>query len=85
MGVRFTEHFIGTQFHPEADPVGMSMYLQLEEKKKGIIENYGVAKWSSMVHQLEDPDKIVWTYAHIVPNFLNIALNNLKLREYSLA
>lgn len=78
MGIRFNEYFIGTQFHPEADPVGMSMYLQLEEKKRGIIENYGFIKWASMVQQLDDPDKIFWTYSHIVPNFLKIALNSLK-------
>ena len=33
MAVRFNEYFIGTQFHPEADAVGMSMYLQREDKK----------------------------------------------------
>ncbi len=78
MGIRFNEYFIGTQFHPEADAIGMSMYLQREDKKAGIIENYGVEKWQSMIEQLEDPDKILCTYAHIVPNFLNIALNSLK-------
>lgn len=78
MGIRFNEYFIGTQFHPEADAVGMSMYLQREDKKEGIIKNYGLEKWESMRELLEDPDKILWTYAHIVPNFLNIALNSLK-------
>lgn len=78
MGIRFNDYFIGTQFHPEADAVGMSMYLQREDKKAGIIKNYGLEKWESMMKQLENPDKILWTYAHIVPNFLNIALNSLK-------
>lgn len=78
MGIRFTDYFIGTQFHPEADAVGMSMYLKREDKKEGVIKNYGLQKWESMIEQLQDPDKILWTYAHIVPNFLNIALKNLK-------
>lgn len=78
MGIRFNDYFIGTQFHPEADAIGMSMYLKRDDKKAGIIKNYGTAKWESMMEQLEDPDKILWTYAHIVPNFLNIALNSLK-------
>lgn len=73
MAIRFNEYFIGTQFHPEADPTGMSMYLQTEEKKKTVIENYGQEKWESMIDQLNDPDKISWTYSHILPNFLNIA------------
>ncbi|MCW3108325.1 MAG: synthase [Segetibacter sp.] len=77
MAIRFNEYFLGTQFHPEADPVGMSMYLQREDKKKGIIENYGEKKWSSMLEQLNDPDKIRYTYSHILPNFLNDAVENL--------
>jgi GMP synthase-like glutamine amidotransferase len=78
MGIRFSEYFIGTQFHPEADAIGMSMYLQTEEKKKTVIENHGKEKWLSMIEQLNDPDKILWTYAHILPNFLNIALNSFS-------
>ncbi len=73
MGIRFNEYMIGTQFHPEADAPGMSMYLQTEEKKKTVIESYGEEKLISMLLHLNDPDKIMWTYAHILPNFLNIA------------
>jgi len=73
MAIRFSEHFIGTQFHPEADAAGMSMYLQTEEKKRTVIENHGYEKWRSMIEHLEDPDKIRWTYAHVLPNFLRHA------------
>jgi homoserine O-succinyltransferase/O-acetyltransferase len=78
MGIRFNEYMVGTQFHPEADAVGMSMYLQTEEKKQTVIENHGEAKWKSMIEQLNDPDKIMYTYNHILPNFLNQAIENLK-------
>jgi homoserine O-succinyltransferase len=78
MAVRFNEYMIGTQFHPEADAVGMSMHLQTEDKKKTVIENYGHDKWSSMIEQLNDPDKIVYTYEHILPNFLQIAVQSLQ-------
>jgi homoserine O-succinyltransferase/O-acetyltransferase len=77
MSVRFNDYFIGTQFHPEADATGMSMYLQREDKKKTVIENHGEEKWKSMLEHLEDPDKILWTYKHIIPNFLNIAIEEL--------
>ena len=73
MAIRFSDYFIGTQFHPEADAIGMSMYLQTEQKKKTVIENHGFEKWESMIEHLNDPDKIMWTNAHILPNFLNIA------------
>jgi homoserine O-succinyltransferase len=72
MGIRFNKYMIGTQFHPEADAVGMSMYLQQEDKKQTVIENYGLEKWQSMIDGLNDPEKILWTYSHIIPNFLNI-------------
>jgi GMP synthase-like glutamine amidotransferase len=77
MGIRFNEYMIGTQFHPEADAVGMSMYLQTEEKKKTVIENHGEEKWRSMLEHLNDPDKIMWTYTRILPNFLNHSLQQL--------
>jgi len=77
MSIRFNEYFIGTQFHPEADAIGMSMYLQREDKKKIVIDEHGEEKWKSMVEQLQDPDKIMWTYTHILPNFLNQAVGEL--------
>lgn len=78
MGVRFNDYMLGTQFHPEADAIGMSMYLQTEEKKEIVIEAHGEEKWRSMIEQLNDPDKIMWTYAHILPNFLTLASQQLK-------
>ncbi len=79
MAIRFSEYMIGTQFHPEADAIGMSMYLQTEEKKKTVIESHGYDKWESMIKHLNDPDKILWTYSHILPNFLNEAVEHLQL------
>lgn len=77
MSIRFNEYAIGTQFHPEADAVGMHMYLQREDKKKSVIENHGEVKWKSMVEQLQDPNKIMRTYEHVLPNFLNMAVGEL--------
>ena len=77
MAVRFNENFIGTQFHPEADATGMSLLLKTEEKRKTVIENHGLEKWESMIDQLNDPDKIMWTYNHILPNFLNNSVGAL--------
>ncbi|MEO5948513.1 MAG: GMP synthase [Chitinophagaceae bacterium] len=78
MGIRFNEYMIGTQFHPEADPIGMSIHLQTEEKRQSVIENHGEAKLNSMLEHLSDPDKISWTYSHIIPNFLNQSVEQLQ-------
>ncbi len=77
MAVRFNQYMIGTQFHPEADAVGMSMYLQRDDKKQTVIENHGFEKWQSMIEQLNDPDKILYTYTHVLPNFLDEAVGSL--------
>ena len=77
MAIRFNDYFIGTQFHPEADPTGMTLHLNSEEKKQTVITNHGEAKWKSMIEQLNDPDKILWTHDHVLPNFLNIAVEQL--------
>jgi len=79
MAIRFNEYMIGTQFHPEADAIGMSMYLQTEEKKKTVVDNHGYEKWKSMIEHLNDPDKILLTYSHIIPNFLHQSVLYMNL------
>ena len=79
MAVRFNDYMLGTQFHPEADPEGMTMYLQRQDKKDMVIENHGYEKWQSMIEQLNDPDKISWTYSHVIPNFLEYAMERLLI------
>lgn len=74
MALRFNDYMIGTQFHPEADAPGMTLYLNTEEKRRTVIETHGENKLRSMLEHLEDPDKIRWTYSHIIPNFLNLAI-----------
>jgi homoserine O-succinyltransferase/O-acetyltransferase len=82
MAVRFNDHFIGTQFHPEADAEGMSMYLQRDDKKRTVIENHGEEKWASMIEDLNDPNKIMWTYSHILPNFLDQAVGENVMQQH---
>ena len=81
MSIRFNENMVGTQFHPEADAIGMSMYLQRPERKEIVVENHGEEKWKSMIEHLGDPDKIAHTYEHILPNFLNNAVRKMVLVE----
>lgn len=78
MSIRFTDEIIGTQFHPEADPIGMKMYLLQEEKKKLIIDTHGEAKYLDMLNSLDDPKRIVLTQSVILPNFLNKAIGKFQ-------
>jgi len=74
MAVRFNEYFIGTQFHPEADPEGMRLRLQEPERKKEVIEEHGERKYDEMLERLNDPDKLLLTQNTMIPNFLDQAL-----------
>jgi len=78
MAVRFSNELVGTQFHPEADPTGMKMYLLQDEKKKAIVANHGEQKYDDMLSSLDDPQRIRLTQQVILPNFLNQAINALQ-------
>ena len=78
MSIRFSNEIIGTQFHPEADPVGMKMYLLQEEKKEAIIGMHGEQKYLDMLNSLDDPARIVLTQSVILPNFLYKAVGKLQ-------
>ncbi|CAM3865469.1 type 1 glutamine amidotransferase [Mucilaginibacter galii] len=74
MAIRFNECFIGTQFHPEADPFGMRAYLITDEKKQEVVDEHGEQKYIEMLERLEDPDMIMLTEITIIPNFLDQAI-----------
>ncbi|WP_457286914.1 type 1 glutamine amidotransferase [Pedobacter sp. UYP24] len=78
MAVRFTNEIVGTQFHPEADPLGMKMYLIQEDKKNSIIANHGIAKYKDMLAGVDDPNKLQLTQSVILPNFITQAIDTLK-------
>lgn len=78
MAIRFTNEIIGTQFHPEADPLGMKLYLLQEDKKMAIIASHGKEKYLDMLNSLEDPARIQLTQRMVLPNFLNRAINALQ-------
>ena len=76
MAIRFDEAFMGTQFHPEADALGMRMYLLREDKKELVIDKHGEKKYWEMLDHLNDPDKIMLTNETVVPRFLMTALRH---------
>jgi hypothetical protein len=80
MAVRFSDEFVGTQFHPEADPVGMKIHFQKEENREKVIKNYSKRKYTNMMIHLEDPDKIALTHSTIIPHFIDTALERLALQ-----
>jgi len=78
MAIRFSEEIIGTQFHPEADPVGFLAHLKKPEVREKIIEAKGKAKFRTMLEHLVDENKIYKTNETLISNFLNQSISKIK-------
>jgi len=77
MALRFTDDIVGTQFHPEADSVGMLHYMLTTERREQVIETYGEKKYNTMVRLLKDPEAIERTNTVVVPTFLRRAIEDI--------
>lgn len=78
MAIRFSDEVVGTQFHPEADPVSFMNHLRKEDVKQKIIAKKGKAKYRTMLEHLVDEDKIYKTNETLIPNFLMGAIKQIK-------
>lgn len=81
MAIRVSPYWMGTQFHPEADPAGMRVYFADEDKRNSAINQHGSEKFFNMLDHLEDPDHIWLTNHTILPNFLAQAVQTLRPLE----
>lgn len=85
MAVRFSDEFVGTQFHPEADPVGMKIHFEKPDVRHKVIENFGNEKYESMMSHIDDADKIERTHNTVLPLFIENAINSIHERNAVLA
>jgi hypothetical protein len=77
MSIRFSNEWFGTQFHPEAHPDGMIHYLRRKEKKEMILRQYGINIYEEMMHNAIHPERLASTRDHILPGFIQDALDQL--------
>ncbi len=77
MAVRFSEYMVGTQFHPEADPVSFVANLRNPATRDKIKAMKGKRKFRDMLEALLDDDKIYRTNETLIPNFLRTSINHL--------
>ncbi len=78
MAVRFSDEFVGTQFHPEADPIGMTAHFSKIENREKVIRNFNEEKYEEMMNHLSDPDKIELTHRTVLPRFIADALRHIR-------
>lgn len=81
MAIRFSDEIIGTQFHPEADPISFLQHLKRPVVREKIIELKGKAKYRTMLENLVDEDKIYRTNETLIPNFLDQAIRKIRLTQ----
>lgn len=85
MAVRFTDHLVGTQFHPEADPISFLSHLRNKEVKEKIRKMKGKRKFRNMLEDILDDDKVYRTNETLIPNFLRSAITNLMTSKKMLS
>lgn len=78
MAMRFTPEWIGTQFHPEADPDGMIRHFHSPLEREQIIEKNGKAAYHQMLSYAQDPDKLRLTFEKIIPNFIEQSIQKIE-------
>ncbi|MEB2785036.1 type 1 glutamine amidotransferase [Algoriphagus persicinus] len=78
MAIRFSQEMVGTQFHPEADPVSFLAHLKKAEVKEKIFASMGKIKFRKMLEYLTDEDKIYKTNETLIPNFLEQSIQKVK-------
>ena len=81
MAVRFSETVVGVQFHPEADPAGMLEHFKDPVRKQKVIEQHKEKKYRQMISDINDPNKLLKTYQHILPTFLRQSIEALSWEE----
>ncbi len=85
MAVRFSKYMVGTQFHPEADPISFIANLRKATAREKIINMKGRTKFRNMLEDLLDEEKIYKTNDTLIPNFIRIAINDILKTKKSLS
>ncbi len=78
MAVRFSPYMIGTQFHPEADPISFMENLRDADKRATVKSLIGEAKFRRMLEYLLDDEKVTKTYNTILPQFLKTSQEEIE-------
>lgn len=78
MAIRISGEMVGTQYHPEADPVSMLYHFRQPERKQQVVDEYGEDKYEEMITHLKDPANILLTRRTILPGFLMDAIQKLR-------
>ena len=77
MALRVSPEMVGTQFHPESDLASLQWHLHHPERRKRIIERWGMTKYRQMQRLAHDADAVALTNQIIIPGFIDAACREL--------
>lgn len=78
MAVRFSDEFVGTQYHPEAEPISMKEHFSKPGSKEKVVKNFGEKKYRKMMTNLENVSKLQKTYENILPSFIRKSIDSKR-------
>ncbi|MBK8632915.1 MAG: GMP synthase [Saprospiraceae bacterium] len=81
MAVKFSDEIYGTQFHPEADPVGLDKYLRMDDTREKLVSQFGEEKYLRTLAQTANPNKIELTKEMILPGFIRNCIHKMQHLE----
>jgi len=81
MAIRFSPEMVGTQFHPEADPVGFLIHLKKHEVRDEIISLRGKSRYLAMLEHIVEEHTIYKTNETLIPNFLAESIKFIKEQQ----
>jgi len=75
MAVRFSDHILGVQFHPEVEPTTMRRQLKDPNRRDKIVQDDGLEKYQKMLKYLNDTTKMSVVHQTLIPTFFRQALS----------
>lgn len=81
MALRLSDDWFAVQFHPEAHAAGMMEHFIKRSFRRKAIDIRGKDKYSRMIEDLGDPDKLEKTNTTVLPSFLAEAREKILARS----
>ena len=81
MAIRISEDMAGVQFHPEADPAGMTIHFAKPERMAHVVKHHGEEKYHRIMRRLSDENFLKQTHDRVLPNFIRGAVSIMRPDE----
>ena len=84
MAMRFSEEWVGVQFHPEANPYEAKKHFSRNKIRLQVGQHFGRKKYDKLMKGLNNPEEVFKSWDTIVPGFIERSLLALEQTETAL-